>query len=242
MGRLLVSVRGPNEAVEAARGGAHIADVEYPGTALGTPYPLNIEATRKKLNGKGFSSIPISTNIGEEQRIRSNSCQAALGVALAGAEYIKLGFAGFDYKEAAYLGRNLVRTVMAWFPEKKVYPAVFPEKKFSRSFDPLKEGPKLVEKIDCHGLLIDTFEKGIGKGLMDYYSIKQLKKFVKDLHSIGKEAWLAGSISKEQLPDLWTTGVDVICVRGAACEKLEGEGRFGEVKAEIVKELIHTQN
>ncbi len=29
-------------------------------------------------------------------RIRSNSCQAALGVALAGADYIKLGFAGLE--------------------------------------------------------------------------------------------------------------------------------------------------
>ncbi len=40
MGRLLVSVRGPNEAVAAAQGGAHIADVEYPASALGTPYLL----------------------------------------------------------------------------------------------------------------------------------------------------------------------------------------------------------
>lgn len=40
MGRLLVSVRGPNEAVEAAKGGAHIADVEFPGSALGTLYPF----------------------------------------------------------------------------------------------------------------------------------------------------------------------------------------------------------
>ncbi len=33
MGRLLISVRGPNEALEAAKGGAHIADVEFPGSA-----------------------------------------------------------------------------------------------------------------------------------------------------------------------------------------------------------------
>lgn len=37
MQRLLVSVRGPDEAVAAAKGGAHIADAEYPGSALGTP-------------------------------------------------------------------------------------------------------------------------------------------------------------------------------------------------------------
>ena len=240
MQRLLVSVRGPIEALEALKGGAHIADVEYPASALGTPYPLNILAVRQRLNKNGFKKIPISTNIGEEQKVRSSSCQAALGVAIAGADYIKLGFAGLDYDEAVYLGDSIVRTIRKWFPRKKVYPAVFPELKYTKLFDPLKDGPKLVKAINCDGLLIDTFRKDIGKGLIDYYTTKQLKKFVSDLHKIGKEAWLAGSVTKEQLPDLWKTGVDVICVRGAACEKLEGKGRFGEVKEKIVRELEGT--
>ena len=37
MQRLLVSVRGPSEAVAAAKGGAHIADVEFPASALARP-------------------------------------------------------------------------------------------------------------------------------------------------------------------------------------------------------------
>jgi len=60
--RLLVSVRGTTEALAAARGGAHIADVEYPGSALGKPYPLNIKAVRDALDAAGFQSVPISTN------------------------------------------------------------------------------------------------------------------------------------------------------------------------------------
>jgi (5-formylfuran-3-yl)methyl phosphate synthase len=240
MQRLLISVRGPVEALEAIRGGAHIADVEYPGSALGTPYPLNILDVRKKLNKNGFKKIPISTNIGEKQKVRSSSCQAALGVAYAGADYVKLGFAGLNYSDAAYLGDIIVRTVKKWFPNKKVYPAVFPELRYSKKFDPLKDGPRLVKEIKCDGLLIDTFNKDIGKGLLDYYTIKELKKFVTDLHKIEKEAWLAGSVTKEQLPYLWKTGVDVICVRGAACEKLEGKARFGEVRNEIIADLITT--
>ena len=104
MGRLLVSVRGPVEALEAAKGGANIADVEYPASALGTPYPLNILSVRNRLDRNGLRKIKVSTNIGEEQKVRSSSCQAALGVALAGADYIKLGFAGLNYDEAVYLG------------------------------------------------------------------------------------------------------------------------------------------
>lgn len=239
MGRLLVSVRGPIEALEAIKGGAHIADVEYPGSALGTPYPFNIFSVRERLNKNKFSKVPISTNIGEKQNNTATACQAALGVAIAGADFIKCGLAGFEFKRACDFGDDLVRTIKKWYPKKKVYPAVFPEEEFSKYLDPLSDGIQLVKKIQCDGLLIDTYEKEIGMGLMDYYSLKKLKKFVNDLHKIGKEAWLAGSVTKEQLPDLWKTGVDVICVRGAACEKTQGNARFGEVKEEIVKKLIN---
>ena len=94
MGRLLVSVRGPNEAVAAAQGGAHIADVEHPSSALGTPYPLNIKAVRDRLDAEGFAEIPISTNIGEEQGIRSSACQAALGLAVADARLCQVWLRG----------------------------------------------------------------------------------------------------------------------------------------------------
>src|SRR6185295_15798462 len=184
MARLLVSVRGPVEALAAAEGGAHIADVEYPGSALGTPYPLNIKAVRQRLDENGYKHVSISTNIGEDQPVRSTACQAALGVATAGADFVKCGLAGLDPKAAAYLGRSLVRTVREWWPEKKVYPAVFPDEEYAVSFDPLVDGPALVEKIGCDGLLIDTFNKSIGKGLLDYYSSEQLTKFVNDLHAL----------------------------------------------------------
>ena len=45
--RLLVSVRGKTEAMAAVEGGAHMVDVEYPASSLGTPYPLNILAVRE---------------------------------------------------------------------------------------------------------------------------------------------------------------------------------------------------
>ncbi len=238
MGRLLVSVRGPNEALAAAQGGAHIADVEYPASALGTPYPFNIKAVRDHLDQHGYTDMPISTNIGEDQPIRNTACQAALGVALAGADYVKCGLAGLDPKAAAYLGRSLVRTIREWFPKKKVYPAVFADDEFAISFDPLTDGPALVEEIDCDGLLIDTFRKDIGKGLLDYYSPDQIRRFVAGLHALGKEAWVAGNVSKDELPDLWATDVDVICIRSAACKILQGEGRFGEVSRSVVAELV----
>ena len=58
------------------------------------------------------------------------------------------------------------------------------------------------------------------------------------MHKIGKEAWIAGSITLEDLPNLWKTGVDVICVRGAACEEGSGKGRFAKVTAKQVASLV----
>ena len=160
-------------------------------------------------------------------------------MAVAGANYVKCGFAGLDPKAAAYLGRNLVRTVKEWRPECKVYPAVFPEEEFAISFDPLTDGPKLVEQIDCDGLLIDTYHKGIGKGLLDYYSIEEVREFVEAIQAQHKEAWIAGSIACEEMPGLWATGVDVICVRSAACTPTTPTApRFGSVSPSLVAALL----
>jgi uncharacterized protein (UPF0264 family) len=236
--RLLVSIRGPIEAVSAAEGGALIADVEFPASALGTPYPLNVAAVRDRLNK--HPRVAISTNIGEIQHERANACQAALGIATAGADLIKFGLAELPLKAATYQGREIVRTVRKWFPKKKLYPAVFVDTDMQRYFDAFGESPKLAKDIDADGVLIDTFEKGTGKGLLDYVKVKEIAAWIRKLDAIGKEAWLAGSITKEELPELWAAGADVICVRGAACEKHQGAGRFGTISAELVKELVAT--
>ena len=235
--RLLVSIRGKKEALAAVKGGAHIADVEFPASALGTPYPLNIRAVRNAVPRK----VKVATNIGEEQSGRSSACQAALGVALAGADIVKLGLAKMSLGEAKEFGPALVRTVKKWFPRKQCIPALFADERLAKWYiDPIKQGPELAKHMKADGLLVDTFDKTIGMGLMDYYSIGDIRRFVKKCHDRKIEAWLAGSIGKDELPALWETGVDVICVRGAACRKGTGPGRFGEVDARLVKELVKT--
>lgn len=240
MQRLLVSVRGPVEAVAAAKGGAHIADVEYPASALGTPYPLNIRAVRDRLHEDGYGDVLVSTNIGEEQALRSTACQAALGVAVAGADLIKFGLAGLTLEACTYLGRNIVRTVREWQPRCKLYPALFVDEDLRTLHDPFASGSELARSTDADGLLIDTFNKSIGKGLLDYATVDEIQALTHALHAEGKEAWIAGSITLRELPALWRTGVDVICVRGAACEQAEDEGRFGPVSEDRVHKLVAT--
>ena len=237
MTKLLVSIRGANEAEEAARGGAQIIDVEFPASALGTPYPLNLLAVQDRLT-KIRLKRSVVTNIGEKQLNWSSSCQAALGVAKAGVSAVKCGLAELELSEALKLGDSLVRTVKHWYPNTQVVPAVFADRRLAKLLDPLTDGIDLAKQIKADGLLIDTYNKKLGKGLLDYYTLTELKKWISELHKSGIEAWLAGSIQKGQLRGLAKIGADVICVRKAACEPLSGKGRFGEVKREIVKDLV----
>jgi len=235
--RLLVSIRGKTEARSAVKGGAHIVDVEFPASALGTPYPLNIRAVRNAMPKR----VAVSTNIGEEQPSRSTACQAALGVAYAGADIVKLGLAKMSLGEAKEFGPALVRTVKKWFPKKQCVPALFADERLAKWYiDPIKQGPGLAKHMKADGLLIDTFDKGFGMGLMDYYTLADIKRFVAKCHQRNLEAWLAGSISKEELPDMWLTGADVICIRGAACKPGTGPGRFGQVSTPLVRQLVST--
>jgi uncharacterized protein (UPF0264 family) len=238
--KLLVSVRGPVEALVAARGGAHIADVEYPASALGTPYPLNIAAVRSRLNRAGLKNVLVSTNIGEVPHERANACQAALGVATAGADLIKFGLGELPLEAAVYQGREIVRTVRKWYPRRKLYPAVFIDADMQRFFKALRDSARLAKDIAADGVLIDTLNKSIGKGLLDYCDVKDIKRWAAVMHRFGKEAWLAGSIQKDELAALWDAGADVICVRGAACKPRKNVGRFGEVDARIVADLVAT--
>ena len=233
--RLLVSIRGKNEAFEAVRGGAHIIDVEYPKSALGTPYPINIHTVRAHTP----TSRLVSTNIGEMQFRWATASQAALGVAMAGADIIKIGLAELEPNDACDVMHRAVRNVRWWFEDKKLVATFFVDDK-KGYVDPIMEAAIIANKAKANGVLIDTFDKTKGKGLLDYLNMKDIHKFVKICRKNRVEAWIAGSITKKQLSSLWKTGVDVICVRGAACDKTNESGRMGKVKVEIVRRLVET--
>ena len=231
--KLLVSVRGKNEAREAVAGGAHIIDAEYPRSALGTQYPLNILAIRTATP----SDTLVSTNIGEKQYRWSTAAQAALGVALAGADIIKVGLGGLKTKEKAKtVMKRVVRNVKNWFPGKSLIATLFADAIFAESVDPLL-APKIADESNAQGALIDTFDKRRGKSLLDYIDLKKLTEFVKKCHSLGLEAWVAGSLKRDHLPPLWKIGVDVICVRGVVCV---GGREAGRVNRDLVRQLVET--
>jgi uncharacterized protein (UPF0264 family) len=231
-----VSVRGPNDARAAVAGGAHIIDAEYPKSALGTVHPGNIHRIRSVTPRR----LLVSTNIGEIQNVWSTSAQAALGVALAGADIIKVGLGGLSATKATTLMKGIARQMRFFFrsPSKALIVTLFADKKLKRICDPVRHGQDIASKAKVAGVLIDTFVKHRGHTLLDLMDLDEITKFVRSCHEARVEAWIAGSIKRHQMPALWEAGVDVICVRGAACEG--GEGRLGTVSAERVRELVES--
>lgn len=237
MQRLLISIRGKKEALDAVAGGTQIVDVEYPATALGTPYPLNIKAVREAVPAR----IEVSTNIGEHQVHRGTACQAAVGVAVAGADIVKAGLAKLGPEEASYLARSIARSIRAFSLRTQTVLAFFADPSLAREFvDPVRDSPDIGAKSGADGVLIDTFVKSVGKGLLDYLSLEQVSRFVRQCHKLKLEAWVAGSITEAQMHPLWKTGVDVICVRQAACDPGGDHGRFGRVNQDRVRRLART--
>lgn len=234
--RLLISVRGKNDAIEAVAGGAHIIDVEYPGSALGTPYPLNIQTVRQYVPNDRL----VATNIGEKQHVWATASQAALGVAIAGADIIKVGLAELRPRMAADVMKRVVRNVKKWAPEKTLIATFFAEEELRKILDPVAHSQEVALTAKANGILIDTFFKEREMGLLDHLTILEIEAFVERCHQNNLEAWVAGSIMKEQMPGLWRTGVDVICIREAATEKEGRRGRMGKVSRELVEELVKT--
>jgi uncharacterized protein (UPF0264 family) len=234
--RLLVSVRGPNDARAAVAGGAHIIDAEYPKSALGTVHPGNIHRIRMATPKR----LAVSTNIGEVQYVWSTAAQAALGVALAGADIIKVGLGGLPPSKATRLMGDISRQMGFFFrnPKKQLIATFFADKNLRKVCDPVRYGADVASKAKVTGVLIDTFVKRRGHALLDLMDLAEITEFVQSCHVAGVEAWIAGSIKRGQMRALWSTGVDVICVRGAACEG--GEGRRGAVSRQLVGELVAT--
>jgi len=68
--------------------------------------------------------------------------------------------------------------------------------------------------------------------------VTALPRAAADFHTLGKKGWLAGSIARDELPGSRATGVEVICVCGAACEPSEGLLRVGTVRSDIIRGLV----
>ena len=229
--KLLVSVMDEKETVEALKGARDIIiDIKNPKEgSLGANFPYMIA----KVNRVIPNGVETSAAIGDMPNLPGTASLAALGTAACGVNYVKVGLKGLKTKEEAiYLMKNVVKAIKEFDKSIKVVAAGYGDYIRSKTLDPMII-PEVAYKSGADVAMIDTAIKD-GKKLFDFLEVSDLKNFVKKAHGMGLMASLAGSLGKEDVEIVYSTGADVLGVRGAVCTKRD---RIGGLKSNLVKEL-----
>ncbi|HXY87844.1 MAG TPA: (5-formylfuran-3-yl)methyl phosphate synthase [Candidatus Acidoferrales bacterium] len=229
--KILISPKNEAEAVEAVNGGADIIDVKNPSEgSLGANFPWVIKRIREIVP----RSIDISATLGDFPHLPGSASLAALGAAVSGTNYIKIGLLGSKtFDNALFLMENVTKAVKDYDPLIKVVVAGYADHERANTLDPMIL-PHIAERSGCDLIMVDTLIKD-GKRLFDFMDVKACRSFVERGHAYGLQVALAGSVKKEDVSTLTELGADVVGIRGAACS---GGDRFGgTIKAEYVRNL-----
>jgi len=229
--RILISPKNLEEAIEAQEGGADIIDVKNPAEgSLGANFPWIISEVKEAVV-KG--STELSATIGDFDYKPGTASLAALGAAVAGADYVKVGLYGIrSYEEGLNLLEGVVKAVKDYDSRKKVVGACYSDYARISSLHPFKL-PQIGKEAGVDVVMVDTGIKD-GKSTFEFMSQDQIKIFINLARENGLEVAIAGAISWEHLPILKELQPDIVGVRSIVCEK----GRDSKIRREKVARLI----
>ncbi|MEM4700231.1 MAG: (5-formylfuran-3-yl)methyl phosphate synthase [Candidatus Nezhaarchaeales archaeon] len=228
--RLLISVQDVDEAREALLGGADIIDVKRPSEgSLGACPPRVIMEVRRALP----SDVEVSAAIGDFPDLPGSASLAALGAAVAGANYVKVGIYGpktlgsalrllGEVKEAVDSAGSGVRLVAASYADYVRAGCLSPW-----------EVLEAARRVDADVWMVDTKVKD-GLSLLDFLSLESLGRLIDAAHDHGLLAAVAGSLGLAHIELLRGLGADVVGFRSAVCN---GDRVGGRVKRELVMEI-----
>jgi uncharacterized protein (UPF0264 family) len=226
--KLLVSPINVKEAKVCKLGGADIIDVKNPKEgSLGANFPWMINAVKKSAG-----TTPVSATIGDFNYKPGTASLAALGAAVAGADYIKVGLYDIQTKEQALdMLVNIVRSVKEYDTNKKVVAAGYSDYRRINSISPF-ELPSIGKKAGVDVVMMDTGIKD-GRSTFEFLTENELTEFVARARSLGLMTALAGTIKFDDIPSLKRISPDIIGVRGCVC----GGDRNSTIKKELVEKL-----
>ena len=107
--KLLVSVVNQEEAINSIQGGADIIDVKNPKEgSLGANFPRIIRSVKEIIP----KNLELSATIGDLPNLPGTASLAALGAAVSGANYVKVGLFGVETSnQATELMTEVVKAV-----------------------------------------------------------------------------------------------------------------------------------
>ncbi len=218
------------------KGGAHIIDVKNPKEgSLGANFPRVIRQVKEIVP----DNVEVSATIGDLPNLPGTASLAALGAAVSGVDYVKVGLLGVKKSvEATILMKEVCRAVKDYNDTARVIAAGYADFDKVGCLNPLKL-PGVACKAEADGAMIDVMIKDSESRLFDFLGDEELKRFVDEAHDLNLIAALAGSLDRQDVPRLCDLGADVIGVRKAVCsrrDRLKGEVQRKAV-LEFAKEI-----
>jgi uncharacterized protein (UPF0264 family) len=224
MTRLLISVRNAEEALAALRGGADWIDLKEPRRGpLGAVDPTEARAVVNVVGGR----VPISAAGGELIDWPRSAARELLEV--EGITHFKLGLAhcrDVDWPSRWQAARHEINAA-----GKELVAAIYADHLSARSPSPV-EVIELACETCCRWVLFDTFDKSAG-ALSDVLDQRTFHDLLRTRIAAGKHIAIAGKLDRDAIGALPLELIDMVAVRGAACD---GD-RHSTVRAERVAAL-----
>ncbi|MEU6389572.1 (5-formylfuran-3-yl)methyl phosphate synthase [Streptomyces sp. NPDC046939] len=227
---LLISPDSVEEAIECAKAAEHldIVDVKRPAEgSLGANFPWVIKEIREAVPAARL----VSATVGDVPYKPGTVAQAALGAAVSGATYIKVGLYGCTTPEQAIeVMRGVVRAVKEYRPDAFVVASGYADAHRVGCVNPLAL-PDIAVRSGADAAMLDTAIKD-GTRLFDHLPVETCAEFVRRAHEAELLAALAGSVKAADLGALTRIGTDIVGVRGAVCEG--GDRDAGRIRPELI--------
>lgn len=227
--KLLISPINKEEAIIASNGGADIVDVKNPKEgSLGANFPWVISSVKDAIGSKQ----PISATIGDFNYKPGTASLAALGAAVSGADYVKVGL--FDIqteKQALDMLTNIVHSVKDYDSSKFVVASGYSDYERINSISPMFL-PAIGAKAGVDVVMVDTGIKD-GRSTFEFMSEEELTEFTKMASDMNLLSALAGTLMFDDLPALRRIQPDIIGIRGMVC----GGDRNDGIQQELVEKL-----
>ncbi len=223
--RLLVSVATIEDAAAAVAGGADIIDAKDPSTgALGAVSLVMFDQIRATVAGLR----PVSAALGDATDETAVE-RIVRDYAVAGASFVKIGFAGVSSRSRA--GLLITAAMYGAADHSGVVAVAYADADRAASLDP-RVIVDAAAQAGAAGVLLDTADKH-GPGLRALMTPAAVATWVAVAHDAGLRVALAGQLTLDDLGYVKNAGADIAGVRGAACEG----GRRGRVAAARVSLL-----
>jgi uncharacterized protein (UPF0264 family) len=230
--KLLVSVVDKSEAIESINGGAHIIDVKNPKEgSLGANFPRVIREIKEIIP----KNIELSATIGDMPNLPGTAALAALGAAVSGVKYVKIGLFGVKtIEDSTTMLAEVVRAAKEYDSRLRVIASGYADYKTVGCINPLKL-PSIAFNAGADGVLIDVKIKNGKSNLFNFLKYNDLRNFIIEAHSYNLLVALAGSLKKHDIELVYNLGSDIIGFRGALCSNTDRLN--GKLEGEKVKEL-----